>query len=180
MVWLTIQRNTRELHKITDKNEANSSKDKKQSKNKNNEVDVPASVAAKIKLMKRNAKVAKLFCLLVAASLCQWWPSIIYGIWMFFGDPPNVIILLTVIFVNSGGIFNGIAYTVMRFKSLNNENKKKQTMKGKMTTSTCTVSTVTWCNKSSFAGKGHSFLLIAHCPQWSSIVYHLYNIHDHS
>jgi hypothetical protein len=44
----------------------------------------------------------------------QWWPMVVSNFWAMFSVPPAQILATTVAIVNLGGVFNCIAYTVIR------------------------------------------------------------------
>jgi len=54
--------------------------------------------------------------IIVAAFILQWWTSTLFNIWGIFSSPPPPVLILPVIFINLGGIYNGIAYTLIRRK----------------------------------------------------------------
>ncbi len=59
---------------------------------------------------------ARVMMLFVAAFLFQYWPMMLYGAWALFAMPHVSIVILLVLFVNMGGFFNFLAYTVIRRK----------------------------------------------------------------
>ena len=59
----------------------------------------------------RSARVMVVF---VGAYFIQNWPAMIYYIWAYLQSPPMVLIVVLVIFVNMGGLFNAFAYTFVR------------------------------------------------------------------
>ncbi len=76
---------------------------------------------------------AQTMMLFVAAFLVQWWPLIMFGTWAVFALPHVSIIILAVFFCNLGGVFNLIAYTVIRKRS-----RKVAPNSGQSTTQTAT------------------------------------------
>ena len=50
----------------------------------------------------------------VAVFILQWWTLTLYNIWGIFAIPPPPVLILAVIFINLGGIYNSIAYTIIR------------------------------------------------------------------
>ena len=65
----------------------------------------------RIRKINRSGKIMLVF---VLAFLIQWWPGVGQAFWCQFGDPHIWIIIATVVFVNSGGVMNSLAYTVIR------------------------------------------------------------------
>ena len=61
-------------------------------------------------------KMARVMALFVLAYLGQWWSCPFISIWWVLDTPPVATIGLAVIFVNLGGVFNCLAYTVIRRK----------------------------------------------------------------
>src|SRR6218665_543391 len=52
----------------------------------------------------------------VAVFILQWSPYTLFNLWGIFEDPPAPVFIIAVIIVNLGGIYNGIAYTIIRRK----------------------------------------------------------------
>src|SRR6218665_2228068 len=52
----------------------------------------------------------------VAVFILQWSPYTLFNLWGIFEDPPATVCIIAVIIVNLGGIYNGIAYTIIRRK----------------------------------------------------------------
>jgi hypothetical protein len=49
------------------------------------------------------------------SCLCvQWWPLVVANVWAMFSVPPAGMLITTVLLVNLGGVYNCIAYTVIR------------------------------------------------------------------
>jgi len=61
-------------------------------------------------------KTAQTLTLFVVAFFAQWWPISVYSIWDFIATPPIILVELSAIFCNLGGVFNFIAYTLVRRK----------------------------------------------------------------
>src|SRR5260221_223397 len=59
-------------------------------------------------------QTAKIMMIFVAAFILQWWPLSMSNIWINFGRPPWAILALVGFFVNLGGVYNCLAYTVIR------------------------------------------------------------------
>lgn len=62
----------------------------------------------------RSKKSAQNMALLVLAFLFQWSLYVAYTLWSFFGSPSNALLVADVVICNLGGVFNAIAYTLMR------------------------------------------------------------------
>ena len=60
------------------------------------------------------ANTAKMLILFVVAYFAQWWPLVLLSAWSYVAPPPVAITILVVIFVNAGGVYNCLAYTVIR------------------------------------------------------------------
>ena len=60
------------------------------------------------------ANTAKMLILFVVAYFAQWWPLVLLSAWSYVAPPPDVLMVLVVIFVNAGGVYNCLAYTVIR------------------------------------------------------------------
>ena len=65
----------------------------------------------RIRKINRSGKIMLVF---VLAFLIQWWPGVGQALWSQFGDPHTWIMVASVVFVNSGGVVNSLAYTVIR------------------------------------------------------------------
>ena len=61
-------------------------------------------------------KSANIMIIFVATYFFQNWPAMIYYIWAYFVDPPIALVVLLVVLVNMGGLFNAVAYTLIRRK----------------------------------------------------------------
>ena len=59
----------------------------------------------------------------VAVFILQWWCFVVYTVWNMVSIPPPTIFVIAVIFINLGGIYNAIAYTIIRQKL---QNQKRQ------------------------------------------------------
>ncbi len=67
---------------------------------------------------KKLVKKARIMAVFVLAYAGQWVPGVILALWSFI-SPENVheiMVLITTLFVNMGGFFNCVAYTVIRKK----------------------------------------------------------------
>ena len=56
--------------------------------------------------------------LFMAAYMMQWLFNVVFVVWSKVGVPQTWIFVVKVIFCNLGGLFNGLAYTVMRRRYL--------------------------------------------------------------
>ncbi len=65
---------------------------------------------------KKCVQKARVMAVFVVAYFAQWLPGFIVNIWALFARLHVSIGLITVIFVNIGGFFNFVAYTVIRKK----------------------------------------------------------------
>ena len=63
---------------------------------------------------KRGQTTAKTMTLFVFAFLVQWAPWLFYSIWSFRVLPPIWLLVWVVISFNLGGMYNALAYTIMR------------------------------------------------------------------
>jgi hypothetical protein len=61
-------------------------------------------------------KTAKLMLLFVAVYLFQWWAFVAQAIWSFAGSPADAMYIVTVFFVNLGGVYNALVCTIIRRK----------------------------------------------------------------
>ena len=59
-------------------------------------------------------KSARVMLIFVIAFLLQIWPIGLYGIVIFFGTPPLYSIFLVVVSINLSGVFDCVAYTIIR------------------------------------------------------------------
>src|SRR6218665_515255 len=59
----------------------------------------------------------------VGVFILQWWSFTLYNIWALVTTPPAPVLVIAVIFINLGGIYNAIAYTIIRRKL---QNQKRQ------------------------------------------------------
>ena len=57
---------------------------------------------------------AKIMIIFVFVFFLQWWSPALCSMWSFFQIPPIPIVLLVVVGVNLGGVYNSIAYTLIR------------------------------------------------------------------
>ena len=63
---------------------------------------------------RRSKKSAQNMALLVLAFLFQWSLYVAYTLWSFFGTPRDELLVADVFICNLGGVFNCVAYTLMR------------------------------------------------------------------
>jgi uncharacterized ion transporter superfamily protein YfcC len=80
---------------------------------------------------KRSKRSAQNMALLVLAFLFQWSLYVAYTLWSFFGNPSYKLLTADVFICNLGGVFNGIAYTLMRKYNRQADGGGKKTKKGK-------------------------------------------------
>lgn len=68
-------------------------------------------------------KAAKLMLIFVAVYLFQWWSYVVQALWSFAGPPAVELYILSVVVINLGGVYNAVAYTIIRRKyaSVGNE-----------------------------------------------------------
>ena len=65
---------------------------------------------------KKYQRLAKVMMLFVAVFIGQWWAYVAMALWGIFGEPHVALVTCVVIFSNLGGVFNFIAYTLVRKK----------------------------------------------------------------
>ena len=58
----------------------------------------------------------RIMMLFVAVFVLQWWASLAFSVWNIFSQPSVVIYWGAIFFSNLGGLFNGMAYTLLRRK----------------------------------------------------------------
>ena len=68
------------------------------------------------KLRKKYNRMAHMLTLFVVAYMMQWFPAVVQGFWTFIANPHVSVIVMVVFFTNIGGVFNCVAYTVIRLK----------------------------------------------------------------
>ena len=73
---------------------------------------------------RRVVRMSKSLTLIVAAYICQWWPFLVLTFWSYIGKPHIAWLIVVVVFCNAGGIFNGVAYTVMKVRNQSNGSKR--------------------------------------------------------
>lgn len=73
----------------------------------------------------KSLRLAKNLSLLVAAYFTQWSPFIVYALWSFSEPPHPVLLVLSTISCNLGGLYNMVAYTVIRMKQQPSETKRQ-------------------------------------------------------
>ena len=66
---------------------------------------------------------AKMMTIFVVVFIVQWWSLILVNIWSMVGLPPDALFIPAVIFLNLGGIYNSIAYTIIRRRVKHSTNK---------------------------------------------------------
>ena len=59
-------------------------------------------------------RTARIMLVFVAVYMAQWWAYVVYSIWELIGVPHVVIRVCSVSFSNIGGLFNFVAYTLVR------------------------------------------------------------------
>ncbi len=59
---------------------------------------------------------ARIMAIFVAVYAVQWWPGVVVPWWGLFAPVPEVLMFITVIFINIEGMFNCVPYTVIRKK----------------------------------------------------------------
>ena len=57
---------------------------------------------------------ARTMCIFIAAYIFQWFGYTTYSLWSLASPPPVALLAITVLVTNMGGVFNCIAYTVVR------------------------------------------------------------------
>ena len=57
---------------------------------------------------------ARLMMIFVFVFFFQWWPNTLFFIWAIFAPPPNELAVVMGFITNLGGVYNCIAYTVIR------------------------------------------------------------------
>ena len=62
----------------------------------------------------RTQRTAKTMTLFVFSYMVQWSPYMTYTVWSYFSLPPPELLIITVIILNMGGVYNSFAYTIMR------------------------------------------------------------------
>ncbi len=67
---------------------------------------------------------AKLLILFVVAYTAQWWPFFIYSVWYYIAIPHIYLAVCITIFANMGGLFNFLAYTLIRKKLATEKTRK--------------------------------------------------------
>ena len=64
---------------------------------------------------KKFSNMARVMTLFVLAYIGQWWPYVLQAAWGLFATPPMATIVLSVLIINLGGVYNCLAYTVIRY-----------------------------------------------------------------
>ena len=59
---------------------------------------------------------AKMMTIFVVVFIFQWWSLILVNIWSMVSRPPDALFILPVVVINLGGVYNCIAYTVIRYR----------------------------------------------------------------
>ena len=62
----------------------------------------------------RYLKTAKMMMVFVGAYLLQWSSYVVQAVWSMVGVPRIWLFILTVIMINLGGVYNALAYTIIR------------------------------------------------------------------
>ena len=57
---------------------------------------------------------AWMMSIFVAVFIFQWWPLVLVNIWSMVRLPPDALFVPTVVILNLGGVYNCLAYTVIR------------------------------------------------------------------
>ena len=58
-------------------------------------------------------QAAKTMMLFIVMFIIQWTPSAVFGVWELICNTPPVVVLLTVMLSNSGGILNGSVFVII-------------------------------------------------------------------
>ena len=74
----------------------------------------------------------------VGVFILQWWSFTLYNIWALVTTPPAPVLVLAVIIINLGGIYNAIAYTIIRRKLQSQRRQNAVTSGGNNITNTTT------------------------------------------
>ena len=74
--------------------------------------------------MKRLLATCRSLILIVAAYISQWWSFVVLTVWSYIADPHIVLLILVVTFCNAGGVFNSIAYTLMKRRGSSDNNRQ--------------------------------------------------------
>ena len=69
--------------------------------------------------------------LIVLAFLFQWSLYVAFTLWQFFGSPHIGLLIADVSVCNLGGVFNAVAYTLMRRAGIGKKDNKKDERKAK-------------------------------------------------
>ncbi|XP_060072828.1 uncharacterized protein LOC132552657 [Ylistrum balloti] len=80
---------------------------------------------------KRTHIAAKNMFLFLISYFVQWWALSVYGVWTAFGEGPILLYIVNIFFSNTGGVWNGIVYVIIRRRrrlvdSQQNMNKNNQ------------------------------------------------------
>ena len=57
---------------------------------------------------------ARLMMIFVFVFIFQWWPNTLFFTWGIFAPPPNELAVVMGFITNMGGVYNCVAYTVIR------------------------------------------------------------------
>lgn len=57
---------------------------------------------------------ARVMLIFVAVFILQWWSLTLFNVWVLVATPPSAVLVLSVLLINFGGVYNCIAYTVIR------------------------------------------------------------------
>lgn len=82
-------------------------------------------------------KAARLMLLFVGVYLWQWWTFVVQALWSFAEDPAVEFYIVSVLVINLGGVYNAVAYTIIRRKyaQVGSSDETKTTNKGGGTSS---------------------------------------------
>ena len=57
---------------------------------------------------------ARVMLIFVAVFILQWWSLTLFNVWVLVVTPPSAVLVLSVLLINLGGVYNCIAYTIIR------------------------------------------------------------------
>ena len=75
----------------------------------------------------RYRKSAKMMMIFVVVFIFQWWPMVLASTWLLLAQPPDAVFMIFVVIVNLRGVYNCVAYTLIRRRF------KKQQQQAKVT-----------------------------------------------
>ena len=64
--------------------------------------------------MRKCYRTGSIMMLFIAAYISQWTAYVVRSVWLFFGEPQDWVVISAVFMCNMGGVFNAIAYTILR------------------------------------------------------------------